>query len=79
MKQFDNKYAQKIHAILVPLVGDFMAAGILKKQSEMLGITEETLDLKHLPQMSENIKRGLAIFLGAEKAQYISTFIKDIR
>jgi hypothetical protein len=78
MKQYNNNYAQKIQAILIPLLGEFMANGVLKKQAEMLGVTEETLEMKHIPILGDNIKKGLGVFLGAEKAQSISNLIKGL-
>ena len=79
MKQYRNPLTQKINTILVPLLGEFMAAGVLKKQSEILGIIEEDLANIHLPLMADNIKKGLSIFLGNEKAHQISNIIREIK
>jgi hypothetical protein len=56
-----------------------MAMGVLKKQAESLGVTEETLEAKHLPLLAENIKKGLSIFIGADKAMLISSVIRDLK
>lgn len=79
MKQYSNPFAQKIQAILVPLLGEFMTMGVIKKQAEMLGTSEDSLELKHMPQMADNIKKGLSIFLGNEKAQQIGNIIREIK
>lgn len=79
MKQYNNPFAKKIQAILVPLLGEFMANGVLKKQSELLGVTEESLEMKHILPLAENIKKGLSVFLGAEKAQTISNLIREMK
>lgn len=56
-----------------------MTMGVIKKQAEMLGTSEDSLELKHMPQMADNIKKGLSIFLGNEKAQQIGNIIREIK
>ncbi|MFT3739521.1 MAG: hypothetical protein QM786_12245 [Breznakibacter sp.] len=79
MKQYNNPLTKRIQSILVPLLGESMAMGVIKKQAEMLGTSEETLELKHMPQMADNIQKGLSIFLGNEKAQQISNLIREAK
>jgi hypothetical protein len=64
MRTYTNPYSQKIYLIITPLIGDLMAAGVLKTQTQKLGITEEQLTSRHLPQLAEGIRQGLNLFLG---------------
>jgi hypothetical protein len=79
MKTYNNIYATKIHAIMLPLVGDFMASGVLKTQTKSLGIDEETIKPEHISQLADGIKKGLSIFLGSDGAVKICDQIKAIK
>ena len=79
MKIYNNQYAQKIHAIMLPLVGDFMASGVLKTQTKNIGIDEESIKPENLTALSEAIKKGLSLFLGSEKAEKIAAQIRLLK
>ncbi len=79
MKTYNNPLAQKIHDIMLPLVGDFMASGVLKIQAKNIGIDEASIKHDHLEPLSEGIKKGLSLFLGSDAAQKVCEQIKIIR
>jgi hypothetical protein len=75
MTIYKNQYAQKIHEIISPVLGELMAKGSLRTQCKNLGITEETIQLKDLPALSEKLKKGLVLFLGTEGSTLIASKI----
>jgi hypothetical protein len=79
MRTYTNPYSQKIYLIITPLIGDLMAAGVLKTQTQKLGITEEQLTSRHLPQLAEGIRQGLNLFLGTEVASQVAKKITEIK
>lgn len=78
MKIYTNEYTQKVFDILEPLAGKSMAQAILKVQCAAIGCTEETLQLKDMPELAERIKKGLVVFLGSEKAQAVALKVSKI-
>lgn len=78
MISYQNTITQKIFQIIAPLIGELMAAGVLKSQAKKIGVTEETLMAKHLPQLSVEIQRGLTTFIGSDAAARIAEKIKNI-
>lgn len=78
MITYKNSYTQKIYTILIPLIGDFMARGVLKSQTSRLGLNEETISKKDLPNLAEGIRRGLLAFLGSDGARQVASKIADI-
>jgi hypothetical protein len=79
MRTYTNIYAQKIYAIISPLVGDIMAAGILKSQVLRLNISEEQITVKHIPQLAESIRQGLVLFTGSGIAEQVAKKIAEIK
>jgi hypothetical protein len=79
MKEFKNLYARKILEILKPLVGEYMAMGVLKTQTGLLGTNEDSIMQKDLPRLADGISRGLSIFLGSEASQKIRSQIAEIK
>jgi hypothetical protein len=79
MRTYTNPYSKKIYDIINPLVGDIMAAGILKSQTQKLGISEEQITAKHIPQLAESIKQGLVLFTGTGIAEQIAKKIAEIK
>jgi accessory colonization factor AcfC len=75
MELYQNKYAQKIHEILSPYIGEVMSKGALRAQCKQIGITEEMIDGKHIPDLAEKLRKGLIIFVGTEGAGYIASRI----
>lgn len=69
MKEYKNSYARQIHSILMPLIGDNMAASVIKTQAGKLGISDETIGSTHIPAMAQGIKMGLVIFIGSDAAK----------
>jgi hypothetical protein len=55
---------QQIFALLTPLVGEFMAKGIIKSQVQKLGKTENDLTRADLFRLAEDIRKGLVAFIG---------------
>jgi hypothetical protein len=78
MITYNNPYAQKVYIILIPLVGDFMARSILKTQTAKLGLTEDKLAKKDLPNLAEGIRKGLMAFIGSNGASQISSKISSL-
>jgi hypothetical protein len=78
MKHYDNEYAQKVHEILSPLVGDMMSQGIIKSQTAALGIKEELLSKSDMPRLADGVKKGLVIFLGSDTATKVAERISQI-
>jgi hypothetical protein len=72
MKQYNNKYSQQIFTILIPLVGEIMAQGVIKSQSIKIGKNEDSLTSNDMPLMAEAIRKGLILFLGSDVAKQIS-------
>jgi hypothetical protein len=79
MKTYTNPYTQKIFLIINPLVGEILASGILKSQSQKLGINEDAINTNHLPKLAEGIKSGLVLFIGTELASQVEGKIKTIK
>ena len=78
MITYNNPYTQKIYALLIPLVGDFMARSVLKTQTAKLGLSEEKLAKKDLPNLAEGIRKGLMVFIGSDGAKQIALKISAI-
>lgn len=78
MINYNNPYTQKIHALLIPLVGDFMARSVLKTQTSKLGLTEEKVAKKDLPNLAEGIRKGLIVFVGSDGAKQVASKITAI-
>ncbi len=79
MKSYNNPYSQKIYAILTPLIGDLMAQGVIRSQAQKLGFTDENVTQNNILPLSEEIKKGLVLFLGSEKASQIAGKIASIK
>lgn len=79
MKTYNNSISQQIYNILSPLIGDIMSQGVLKSQAEKIGISDESVTHSDLPKLSEEIRKGLVMFLGTEKAKLISQRIAEIK
>lgn len=79
MKVYSNQLTQKIQLILVPLIGELMTTGVLKVQTRNLGITEELITLKVLPQLSEGIRHGLVMFLGTQVSAQVAKKISELK
>lgn len=79
MKVYSNPITQKIHLILTPLIGEIMSSGVLKVQTRKLGITEETVTLRVLPQLAEGIRHGLVLFLGTDASQRVTQKILELK
>lgn len=77
MTTYSNTYAQQIFTLLSPLVGDYMAKGVLKSQTQRLGKTEETITKDDLPRLAEDISKGLVVFVGTDVAQKVTAKIKS--
>ena len=78
MITYNNTYTQKIYIILIPLVGDYMARNILKTQTSKLGLTEEKIAKKDLPNLAEGIRKGLMAFIGGNGALQVAGKITAI-
>jgi hypothetical protein len=79
MKVYSNQLTQKVHMVLVPLIGEIMSTGVLKVQTKKLGITEETITVKVLPQLAEGIKHGLVLFLGNDASAQVAKKIIELQ
>lgn len=79
MKDFNNPYTKKIHAALVPLVGEIVAQGILKSQSKKLGKDEESLSYEDSPKIVEGLRKGLLLFVGSEMASQVAFKVGQIK
>jgi len=77
MTTYSNTYAQQIFNLLSPLVGDFMAKGVLKSQVQRLGKTEESITKEDLPRLADDISKGLVVFVGTDVAQKVAAKIKS--
>ncbi|HSA04403.1 MAG TPA: hypothetical protein P5145_02315 [Tenuifilaceae bacterium] len=77
MTTYSNTYAQQIFNLLSPLVGEFMAKGVLKSQAQKIGRTEETLAKEDLPHLADDISKGLVVFVGTDVAQKVAAKIKS--
>lgn len=77
MTSYSNTYAQQIYSLLSPLVGDFMAKGVLKSQAQRIGKTEESITKDDLPNLANDIGRGLVAFIGTDAAQKVVAKIKS--
>ena len=78
MITYNNPYAQKVYTMLIPLVGDLMARSILKSQTTKLGLSEDKLAKKDLPNLAEGVRKGLIAFVGTNGASQISAKIASI-
>ncbi len=77
MTTYSNTYAQQIFNLLSPLVGYFMAKGVLKSQVQRLGKTEESITKEDLPRLADDISKGLVVFVGTDVAQKVAAKIKS--
>jgi hypothetical protein len=78
MTTYNNHYAQKIYEIISPVLGELMAKGSLRAQCNNLGITEDSIQIKDLPAISEKLRKGLVIFLGTEGSMLIASKITKL-
>jgi hypothetical protein len=78
MKVYSNPYTKKVYDLLVPLLGEFMAQGILKTQSNNLKKDEETLNSADGQKLADAIKKGVVIFIGTEAAEKVAKQIKNL-
>jgi hypothetical protein len=78
MITYNNPYTQKVYSLLIPLVGDYMARGVLKSQASKLGLTEDTIQKKDLPNLAEGVRKGLIAFVGSDGAGQIASKISAI-
>ncbi len=76
MTTYSNPYMQQIFALLTPLVGEFMAKGIIKSQVQKLGKTENDLTRADLFRLAEDIRKGLVAFIGSDLAAKVADKIK---
>lgn len=79
MKVYSNQLTQKIQMILVPLIGELMTSGVLKVQTRNLGINEELITPKVLPQLSEGIRHGLVMFMGSDASAQVAKKILELK
>ena len=77
MTTYNNKYTQQIFSLLSPLVGDFMAKGVIKSQVQRIGKTEEVIAKEDLPRLADDISKGLVVFVGTDVAQKVAAKIKS--
>ncbi|MGE0079573.1 MAG: hypothetical protein AB7S48_17060 [Bacteroidales bacterium] len=77
MTNYSNTYIQQIFVLLKPLVGEFMAKGIIKSQVQKLGKTEENITKLDIPSLAEDIRKGLVAFLGSDLAAKVGDKIKS--
>lgn len=78
MTSYSNTYIQQIFSLLSPLVGEFMAKGIIKSQVQKLGKTEDDILKSDVPHLAEDIRKGLVAFLGSDLAARVADKIKAI-
>jgi hypothetical protein len=78
MAVFENLYARKIYEIVSPVLGDMMTKGALRSQCKKIGISEESIEYKHLNLLSENIGKAMVLFIGTENARLIANKIKTL-
>lgn len=79
MKVYSNQLTQKIYLILVPLIGEIMSSGVLRVQTKNLGISEESITPRYLPQLAEGIRHGLILFLGNDAAAQVAKNISELK
>jgi len=77
MTTYNNTYAQQIFSVLSPLVGEFMAKGVLKSQVQRIGKSEETITKDDLLHLADGISKGLVVFVGTDVAQKVAAKIKS--
>lgn len=77
MTTYNNIFAQQIFTLLSPLVGEFMAKGIIKSQVQKLGKTEEGITKENLDALATDICKGLVVFVGTDVAQKVAAKIKS--
>jgi len=77
MTTYNNTYAQQIFGVLSPLVGEFMAKGVLKSQVQRIGKSEETITKDDLLHLADGISQGLVVFVGTDAAQKVAAKIKS--
>jgi len=75
MNTYNNLYAQRIYEIISPIIGELMAKGSIRAQCKSLGITENTIEHKDIPALSERLRKGLVLFLGTENANMVASKI----
>jgi hypothetical protein len=73
-----NPYAQKIEALLSPMVGGFMAKMALKSQCKSLGITPDEIGRQHLDALSKKIGDALAFHGHKGEADRVVAKIKNM-
>jgi hypothetical protein len=78
MANYNNPYTQKIYALLIPLIGGFMAQSVIKTQAAKLGLTEEKIAKNDLPNLAEGIRKGLMVFIGSDGAKQVASKITAI-
>ncbi|MBN2335450.1 hypothetical protein JXL21_07790 [Candidatus Bathyarchaeota archaeon] len=71
-------YAQKIEALLTPLVGDFMSKMAVKSQCKKLGITPEQIAKQHLDPLAAQIGAAISINVDKPTVDKIVTQIKSL-
>jgi len=76
MADFENIYARKIYEIVSPVLGDLMTKGAIRSQCKKIGVSEESIEYKHLNTLSENFGKAMVLFIGSENARLISNKIK---
>lgn len=77
MTSYNNTYSQQIFSVLSPLVGEFMAKGVLKSQAQRIGKSEETITKDDLLHLADGISKGLVVFVGTDVAQKVAAKIKS--
>jgi hypothetical protein len=78
MSAYNNLYAQNIYEIISPIIGELMAKGSLRAQCKHMGITEDSIQHKDIPALSERLRKGLVLFLGTENANLVAAKILKI-
>ncbi len=78
MTVYHNQFAQKIFEIISPVLGESMAKGTIKVHCSKLGITEESISQKDLTLLSDNIRKGLVLFVGTEGSMLIASKIMKL-
>jgi hypothetical protein len=70
--------SDKIMELMVPLTGKMMAQSALQLTCSKLGIEAADIDETNLKAISEQMGKGLALFVGKEKAQELSESIQKL-
>lgn len=78
MTQYTNPLTQKVFDILKPLVGVYMAQGVLKVLFGRLGISDASLSKNDLPKLADELSKGLVTFLGSDVTNRIVAQIKSL-